>query len=96
MNGEKILRDAIERYGVRTQFVVAIEEMSELQKELCKVLRTGAALRGWGTEHIAEEIADVEIMLDQMQIIFGLQDRVEQWRERKLERLEERIRGKIC
>ena len=37
----KILEGAIEKWGVTAQVVVAIEELSELQKELCKFLRYG-------------------------------------------------------
>ena len=63
-----------------------MEEMSELQKELCK------DLRGRGSfEHIAEEIADVEIMLEQMKMLFGCTDDVRDWRRRKVERLKERL-----
>ncbi len=54
-------------YGKESQSIVAIEELSELQKELCKMLR------GIGsTEHLAEEIADVEIMLCQIKELYAL------------------------
>lgn len=50
----EVLRRALGTYGSVLQIVVTMEEMSELQKELCK------DLRGRGSfEHIAEEIADV-------------------------------------
>ena len=41
----KILEGAIEKWGVTAQVVVAIEELSELQKELCKFLRYGSCDR---------------------------------------------------
>ena len=54
-----VLEKAIETFGPEHQQLVAIEEMSELQKELCK------RYRGFENhEHIAEEIADVEIVLE--------------------------------
>lgn len=60
--------------------------MSELQKELCK------QLRGMGDkEHIAEEVADVEIMLAQMKEAFGIEHAVSRHRFFKLLRLEKRI-----
>lgn len=60
--------------------------MSELQKELCKNVR-GADNR----DAIAEEIADVEIMLAQMKIHYDCADTVEAFKSEKLERLKKRI-----
>lgn len=80
----KILEGAIEKWGITAQVVVAIEELSELQKELCKFLHYGScdAL----TMH--DEMADVSIMLNQLSLIFG--DPTD--REiAKLERLEGRV-----
>ena len=66
MNREEILRKAIETYGKDSQAKMMIEEMSELTKELCKLFR------GEGdTGHILQDMADVQIMLDQMRKIFG-------------------------
>ena len=55
---DAVFRLALAIYGPRLQTLVAIEEMSELQKELVKHER-GAD----NVPHIAEEIADVQIML---------------------------------
>ena len=55
----------IEKFGEK-QVVVAIEELSELQKELCKTLRGKADI-----DHITEELADVWIMFQQMKLYFG-------------------------
>ena len=62
--GKTIEKAAIENYG-DMQVVVAIEELSELQKELTKYLRCKP-----DPYHIAEEIADVEIMVEQMKMKF--------------------------
>lgn len=86
MNERQILGRAVSFYGSEIQRVVAIEELSELQKELCKSLRTGA-----DRPHIAEEIADVQIMLEQMMLLHDCRDDVDEWRRRKLERLEQRL-----
>lgn len=61
----EVLQRALDTYGSTLQIVVMMEEMSELQKELCKYLRGRGSF-----EHIAEEIADVEIMLEQMKMLF--------------------------
>lgn len=57
----KMCERAIGHYGVLSQMVIAIEEMSEVQKELCKQLRGAKDLGG-----LIEEIADAAIMLYQM------------------------------
>lgn len=49
------------------QIVVAIEELSELQKELCKYLRGKSTI-----ENIYEEVADVEIIVEQIKLFFNL------------------------
>ena len=41
-NEGKVLSQAIQRYGVAAQVNMVFEEMSELQKELCKHLRVEA------------------------------------------------------
>ncbi len=83
---QEVLRNALDTYGAVMQITIAFEEMSELQKELCKYLR------GSGTrEKIAEEIADVEIMLEQMKILFNCSEIACQVRGRKVERLKERM-----
>ena len=86
-DGDETCRAALETFGKSSQMQVAIEEMSELTKELCK--------NGRGQEnatHIAEEIADVEIMLQQMVMLFDCAGQVETFRRYKLERLAERIK----
>lgn len=86
INESKVLQRALDTYGSVLQIVVTMEEMSELQKELCKDLRGQGSL-----EHIAEEIADVEIMLEQMKMLFCCTDAVRNERRRKVERLKTRL-----
>lgn len=62
-----VLKRAIETYGAEAQLNVAIEELSELIKEICKHKRYMD-----NTKAILEEMADCYIMLEQMQMIFGL------------------------
>ena len=88
LDNEEILPRAIDTFGPETQITVAIEEMSELQKELCKFFRNQGNL-----ERISEEIADTEIMLEQLKILFDCSDRVAAWKGLKLLRLEDRIRA---
>ena len=81
------LEKAIATYGKDMQLTVAVEELSELIKEICKSKR-GADNR----ETIIEEVVDCYIMLEQIEIIFGMTE-LELWREKtkKLTRLEKRL-----
>lgn len=85
-DGGETCRAALAAFGRDSQMMVAIEEMSELTKELCKNGRGQE-----NTNHIAEEIADVEIMLQQMVMLFDCAGQVETFRRHKLERLAGRI-----
>jgi len=84
-----ILRDALEVYGKDAQVLMAIEEMAELQNELCKENR-GRSTK----ESIAEEVADVEIMLEQMKILFEIEGAVKNLKDYKIIRLQGRIADK--
>ena len=94
----KIYRAAIEVFGGDLQVTVAIEEMAELTKELCKAQRKLFAAEMfigdgeiYNHDEIAEEIADVQIVLDEMMWAFGVAAEVQNARKRKLARLEMRI-----
>lgn len=77
---------ALERYGKQAQVDMVMEEMAELQKELCKNLRGKK-----NKAEIAEEIADVSIMLDQMALLFKCEKNVQVERQYKVNRLLERL-----
>lgn len=87
LHDNAICREALETFGADSQVMIAIEEMSELTKELCKNGRGQE-----NTTHIAEEIADVEIMLRQMMILFDCKEDVDKFCRYKLERLAGRIK----
>jgi NTP pyrophosphatase (non-canonical NTP hydrolase) len=83
---EKIYQEAIELFGVTSQKIMVIEEMSELTKELCKELRD----RG-NIENIADELADVEITLAQIKNIYGISENVKKHKDFKLKRFASRM-----
>lgn len=83
------LYEKLFRKGWHKQIIVAIEEMSELQKELCKMLRNSNADN---IEHIKEEIADVSIMLEQLIVLLKIKpSTIADIREMKLHRTRERL-----
>lgn len=81
-----ILRKAIEHYGKGIQWAKAIEELSELIRALARALA-----RADDAENVAEEMADVRIMLDQLELILDNHDLVREIESEKLMRLSERI-----
>ena len=65
---------------------MVFEEVAELQKEICKLWRGRDNIQA-----IAEEVADVGIMLDQLKLILDITEDVQQFREKKITRLKERL-----
>lgn len=86
MTNDDVCRGAIDKYGKEHQIIVAIEELSELQKELTKTLR-GIENR----DHISEEMADVRIMFRQLILLYDNQEEIWEWERKKLNRLWERM-----
>lgn len=84
----KIYDDLIKKFGPKAQVIVAIEELSELQKELCKYLRNNEQL--FLVKGIIEEIADVEIMLEQLKRLFGPVWAIDEIKDNKIRRAQER------
>ena len=83
-----IYETALNKWGKENQTRMMFEEMAELQKELCKEARGED-----NADAIAEEIADVKIMLEQMMILHNCKDMVEMQMKRKLQRLKKRLEG---
>ena len=80
------LEKAIETYGKDMQLNVAVEELSELIKEICKHKRGRDNI-----DNIIEEMADCYIMLQQLMIIFGIAyghiDGIMDFKLKRLERM---------
>lgn len=85
MKRELIYIEAISTYGTRTQQLVAIEEMAELMQAIVKCDR-GI------TNNIAEEVADVEIMLEQLKLMHSISDEVKYIKRRKKDRLAKNLK----
>lgn len=79
--------NALVNYGEKSQMIVALEELSECQKEICKLLRGNGNL-----EHLAEEVADATIMLEQLRLFFLINDLVSQKMDEKVIRLDKRLK----
>ena len=82
----KTIQEAIRLFGKEHQVYVAIEEMAELTKELIKEKRHYN-----NRDEIIQEIADVEIMMQQLCLIFKCSNEVVNMRRQKIERLKKRL-----
>lgn len=82
LNKDEIYQEAIKTWGPHMQIDMCIEEMAELTQALVKYKR------GKGDLHnIAEEIADVSIMLEQMIVVFDCNNKTVNYKRFKLARL---------
>jgi NTP pyrophosphatase (non-canonical NTP hydrolase) len=84
---KKILLQALDHYGAKNQAAQLMGEMGELAAELTRHFFQGRDRR----QEIAEEVADVQIMLEQMILHLDIEEEVARWRSSKLERLESRM-----
>lgn len=83
-----VLWDALDTWGTEAQVSMVFEEMAELQNAICKYRRGRCTV-----EDVAEEVADVEIMLEQLKLIFTLEPKVSDYRQEKLRRLAQRLKN---
>lgn len=103
MTAKEIMQKAINTYGVENQMIKTVEELSELSQALCKSIvrlnytkeKTSLEDDLKSVDNIFEEIADVEIMLEQCKIMFQCDKEVNEWKQEKIKRLERRLEGGI-
>lgn len=81
---QEIFRKAVQTWGKAAQVDMMIEEMAELTKALLNERRGR-------DNNIAEEMADVRIMLEQMAVVFQNAGEVEQKFREKVARLDRRL-----
>lgn len=90
MSRVDVIAEAIQTYGEEMQILVAIEELSELQKALTKWLRYRSAE---ALENISEEMADVVICLKELELMFDNRQKRIDWMAAKISRLKNRLEG---
>lgn len=101
MTAKETMYKAINTYGVESQMIKTVEELSELSQALCKSIvrlnytKEKASLEEdlKSVDNIFEEMADVEIMLEQCKIMFQCDKEVNKWKQKKIKRLERRMEG---
>ena len=85
-NEKMICKQVLKKYGEDNQLMIFFEEVGELMQAISKHKRFGENIYG-----IAEEVADVEIMLEQIKIMFEIDEYVEVKRKRKIRKLKRKI-----
>lgn len=86
---QKTLQKAINWHGADKQMLIAIEELSELQKAIVKYFRKPTEET---KSDISEEMADVYVMLKQLEIMHKNDTEVQKNIDYKIKRLQERIK----
>ena len=82
--------EAIEQWGGPSQVLMAAEEMGELTQAICHRMRNNKEI---SDERIADEIADVRIMLEQLAYLFKIpHSMILDTEHRKLLRLKELLK----
>jgi hypothetical protein len=84
---KKTYMNALITNGDRMQMVKCLEELAECQQAICKIL-----IGGEDFDHLAEEIADATITLEQMRLMFNINDRVCEYMDAKVKRLDDNLR----
>jgi NTP pyrophosphatase (non-canonical NTP hydrolase) len=82
MDEKEVFNDAVYYFGRQHQRQKAIEELSELIKEVSK-----EQIGEGNLEHLAEEMADVEITMEQLKIMYENTALVAKYRAEKVARL---------
>lgn len=83
----EIYASSLASYGKEGELLIAIEEMSELTKELVKNMRGRDNI-----DKITEELADVYVTIEQIKRIFEISDAsVHAIANEKIDRLEQRL-----
>ena len=86
MTREEILSKALRHYGIKPQMIQATEELGELIQAIAKLVNERGTV-----ENLAEEIADVRIMLDQIEMALMLEEQTRRIEGEKLVRLARRM-----
>jgi hypothetical protein len=84
MKQRKDLKVILSEFGELAQMIKVIEELSELQKVICKMLNNRDNLKDYTTQ-LLDEVVDVEIMLDQIKLMFP-NEPYDDWRAYKIEK----------
>ena len=84
---KQVYMKALIANGDRVQMVKCLEELAECQQAICKIL-----IGGENFDHLAEEIADATVTLEQMRLLFNINDKVCSYMDAKVQRLDDNLK----
>lgn len=85
---QKSIEKVIDKNGITNQLFIAVEECAELQQAISKCYRNKELIPTEVRENLIEEMADVQICLEQLQVMFHISDtEILCWKEAKENRL---------
>lgn len=79
----KVYADALSTYGLTGQLLKALEELTEVQLEIYRIMEGRPNVL-----HLAEEVADATLMLEQIRTFFGINEEVCKFMDAKVLRLQ--------
>lgn len=88
---KEVYRALLAKHGRDVQIMKAVEELGELVQALCKL-----GIGEGSLPQVAEEMADVTIMLEQLRIIFKADEVVDLHMDMKIRRAAEKLGLKIA
>lgn len=91
MSNDELFINAIDAFGIQNQMYKTVEEAAEFVQALMKYCLNPTEE---SVNHLFEEIADLEIMIEQVKLMLGktkANEKISEFKEYKLERLERRI-----
>jgi NTP pyrophosphatase (non-canonical NTP hydrolase) len=94
---KKAMKEQAEYFGLDNRMLQCTEELSELVQALCKYRRiidgdkTCIVNVTEAKQMVAEEIADVEICIEQLKYLLCNKEQVERRKKQKIKRTQERL-----
>lgn len=95
MNLKDELEYIADYYGIHSQLIKLVEEMSEVTKEITKLLNSkdDKTILDIYRNTLPEELADLSLVLDQVIYLIGCEEQIEEWRKYKAIREIRKIRS---
>lgn len=94
---DKTMIEQAEQFGLENRLLQCTEEAGELIQALCKYQRIQQGDKTCQTDMIhaeymiAEEMADIEICMEQLKYLLGNTEKIEQIKGEKIQRTEQRL-----
>lgn len=88
MNDDELYKEAWRKWGPESQLIMLMEESAELIKAIAKYMRVRHQT---AITPIVEEMADVNIMIEQFLLIFHQKPEFKMFKAKKLDRLTEKV-----